>query len=105
MADIQTIEAQTDYVQQQLLTELKVRQNDMQSAIAQYRSAQSQLKTSQTYYDDVLKLYKEGIAIYIELLDAQNQFIDAQLNANIALFDTWIAYAAIERANASFIIQ
>lgn len=104
-SDRQTIEAQTDYVQQQLLTELKVRQNDMQSAIAQYRSAQSQLKTAQIYYDDELKLYKEGIAIYIELLDAQNQLIDAQLNANIALFDTWIAYAAIERANASFIIQ
>jgi outer membrane protein TolC len=105
LADRQTIEAQTDYVQQQLLTELKVRQNDMQSAIAQYKSAQLQLKTAQTFYDDVLKLYKEGIAIYIELLDAQNQLIDAQLNANIALFDTWIAYAAIERANASFIIQ
>jgi outer membrane protein TolC len=104
-SDRQTIEAQTDYVQQQLLTELKVRQNEMQSAIAQYRSAQSQLKTAQTYYEDELKLYKEGIAIYIELLDAQNQLIDAQLNANIALFDTWIAYAAIERANASFIIQ
>jgi outer membrane protein TolC len=105
LADRQTIAAQTDYVQQQLLTELKVRQNDLQSAIAQYKSAQSQLKTAQTYYDDELKLYKEGIAIYIELLDAQNQLIDAQLNANIALFDTWIAYAAIERANASFIIQ
>ena len=104
-SDRQSIEAQTDNVQQQLLTELKVRQNDMQSAIALYKSAQSQLKTAQTYYDDVLKLYKEGIAIYIELLDAQNQLIDAQLNANIALFDTWIVYAAIERASASFIIQ
>jgi outer membrane protein TolC len=105
LSDRQTIEAQTNYVQQQLLAELKVRQNDMQSAVAQYRSAESQLKTTQTFYDDVLKLYKEGLAIYIELLDAQNQLIDAQLNANIALFDTWIAYAAIERANASFIIQ
>lgn len=105
LSDRQIIEAQTDYVQQQLLTELKVRQNDMQSAIAQYKSAQSQLKTAQTYYDDVLKLYKEGIAIYIELLDAQNQLVDAQLNTNIALFETWIAYAAIERANASFIVQ
>ena len=105
ISDRQSIEAQTDYVQQQLLTELKVRQNDMQSAIAQYKAAQSQLQTAQTYYDDELKLYKEGMAIYIELLDAQNQLMDAQLNANIALFDTWIAYAAIERANASFIIQ
>ncbi|SCW49944.1 TolC family protein [Mucilaginibacter sp. NFR10] len=105
IADREALASQTDYVQQQLLTELKVRQAAMQSAIAQYKAAQSQLKTSQTYYNDMVKLYKQGMAIYIELLDAQNQWIDAQLNANIALFDTWIAYTAIERANASFTIQ
>jgi outer membrane protein TolC len=105
IADREALASQTDYVQQQLLTELKVRQAAMQSAIAQYKAAQSQLKTSQTYYNDMVKLYKQGMAIYIELLDAQNQWIDAQLNANIALYDTWIAYTAIERANASFTIQ
>ncbi|SDG62104.1 Outer membrane protein TolC [Chitinophaga filiformis] len=105
VATRQSIEAQTDYVAQQLTTELKVRQNEMQSAVAEYKAAQSQLTTAQTYYDDVLKLYKEGMAIYIELLDAQNQLINARLNANIALFDTWISYTAVERANASFIIQ
>jgi len=105
IADREAIASQTDYVQQQLLTELKVRQADMQSAIALYNASQSQLKASQTYYSDMLKLYKEGMAIYIELLDAQNQLIDAQLHANIALFDTWIANTAIERANASFTIQ
>jgi len=105
LADRDALASQTDYVQQQLLTELKVRQAGMQSAIAQYEAAQSELKTSQTYYGDMLKLYKQGTAIYIELLDAQNQWIDAQLHANIALYDTWIADAAIERANASFNIQ
>ncbi len=105
LADREALASQTDYVQQQLLTELKVRQAGMQSAMAQYEAAQSQLKTSQTYYGDMLKLYKQGAAIYIELLDAQNQWIDAQLHANIALYDTWIADAAIERANASFTIQ
>jgi outer membrane protein TolC len=105
LADREALASQTDYVQQQLLTELKVRQAGMQSAIAQYEAAQSQLKTSQTYYSDMLKLYKQGMAIYIELLDAQNQWIDAQLQANIALYDTWIANTAIERANASFTIQ
>jgi len=105
IADREALASQSDYVQQQLLTELKVRQAGMQSAIAQYEAAQSQLKTSQTYYNDMVKLYKQGMAIYIELLDAQNQWIDAQLNANIALYDTWIAYTAIERANASFTIQ
>lgn len=101
----QAINSQIDYVQQQLLTELEIRKTDMQSALAQYKAAQYQLKTSQTYYDDVSKLYKEGMAIYIELLDAQNQWVNAKLKSNIALFDTWISYTAIERANASFNIQ
>ncbi len=105
IADREALASQTDYIQQQLLTELKVRQAELQSAIARYEAAQSQLKTSQTYYNDMVKLYKQGMAIYIELLDAQNQWIDAQLSANIALYDTWIAYTAIERANASFTIQ
>jgi len=105
IANSQSIAAQTDYVAQQLITELKVRQNEMQSAIAEYEAAQSQLNTAQTFYDDILKLYKEGMAIYIELLDAQNQLINARLNSNIALFNTWVSYAAVERANASFIIQ
>jgi outer membrane protein TolC len=105
IADKQAITAQTDYVQQQLFTELKVRKANMESTIAQYQAAQSQLTTSQTYYNDMAKLYKEGMAMYIELLDAQNQWIDAQLQANIALFDTWISFTAIERANASLTIQ
>ncbi|WP_379963611.1 TolC family protein [Epilithonimonas sp. UC225_85] len=105
IAENQAIISQTDYIHEQLLTELKVRQANMESAVAQYNAAQSQLKTSQIYYSDMAKLYKEGITIYIELLDAQNQWIDAQLKSNITLFDTWIAYTAIERANASFNIQ
>ncbi|WAC13126.1 TolC family protein [Dyadobacter pollutisoli] len=105
VAEQKSISAQTDYIAKQLQTELKVRQNQMQSAIAQYQSARSQLKTAQTYYNDVLKLYREGVAIYIELLDAQNQLINARLDANIALFDIWISHASIERANASFTFQ
>jgi len=105
IANQQAILAQTDHVTQQLLNELNVRRTNLQSAIAHYKAAQSQLKTSKTYYEDMTKLYKEGMAIYIELLDAQNQWVDAQLQSNIALFDTWISFAAIERANASFNLQ
>ncbi|WP_442591456.1 TolC family protein [Pedobacter sp. AW31-3R] len=105
IASEQAVSAQTNHVTQQLLTELNVRRANLQSAAAQYQAAQFQLKTSQTYYNDMTKLYKEGMAIYIELLDAQNQWVDAQLQSNIALFDTWISFTAIERANASFNIQ
>jgi outer membrane protein TolC len=101
----QSLAAQTDYIEHQLKTELQVRKNEFQSALAQYHAAQSQLKTAQTYYNDELKLYKEGLAIYIELLDAQNQLISSRLDLNIALFNAWITNATIERASASFSIQ
>ena len=105
MADRQSIAAQTDYVVAQLRTQLISSKNAFVSAIAQYSAAQSQQRSSETYYHDELRLYKEGQAIYIELLDAQNQLINARLESNNALFDTWIRFAEIERANASFNVQ
>ena len=94
--------AQFSYIETQLKTQLRIAQDDFQSARAQYDAAQEQLKTANQYYRDELRLYKEGQAIYIELLDAQNQLIDARLESNIALYDTLISYADIERTTASF---
>ncbi|MCU7552874.1 TolC family protein [Chitinophagaceae bacterium LB-8] len=104
-ADGKVLQSQTSYVEQQLKLQLTTFTNSFKAAIAQYNAAQSQVVSSQKYYNDIFRLYKEGMAIYIELLDAQNQWIDAQLQANIALFDTWISFTAIERANASFNLQ
>lgn len=104
-AEEKSLAAQTDYVESQLKTELQVRKNEFRSALAQYNAAASQLKAAHTYHTDELKLYKEGLALYIELLDAQNQLINARLDLNIALFNAWISSAAIERASAGFTIQ
>ena len=82
--------------------QLSIAKNAYRSAVAKYGAAQSQLLTAGQYYRDELKLYKEGQVIYIELLDAQNQLINARLESNIALFDAWSRYADIERANAGF---
>jgi outer membrane protein TolC len=53
----------------------------------------------------LLRLYKEGQVLFIELLDAQNQLIQSQLQVSISLYDTYIRAAEIERANASFNIN
>ncbi|TWI13066.1 TolC family protein [Sphingobacterium siyangense] len=97
--------AQIDYVTSQLRTELKVKQNEMYTSLAEYEASKFQLKTSQTYYNDMIKSYKEGLVLYIELLDAQNQLTESQLKENIALYNTWISYVSVERANASFEIK
>jgi outer membrane protein TolC len=102
LADQQRLEAENDYVEKELKMQLTLSRNAYQSAVANYNAAQSQLQTAGQYYRDELKLYKEGQALYIELLDAQNELINARLASNIALYDAWGKYADIERASASF---
>jgi outer membrane protein TolC len=100
--DSKKISSQIDNVKQQLLLQFEVSQNNLKSALEQYQSDTKQKETAKKYNDDVTRLYKEGMAIYIELLDAQNQVINTQLNANITLYNSWIAFAELERANATF---
>ncbi|GEL11126.1 transporter [Flavobacterium glycines] len=103
--DSKKISSQTDNVRQQLLLQFQVSQNNLKSALEQFYANKNQKESSKKYNDDITKLYKEGQAIYIELLDAQNQWVNAQLNTNIALYNSWIAYAELERANATFTLK
>ncbi|MEL1252178.1 TolC family protein [Flavobacterium sp. DGU38] len=100
--DSKKIISQTDNVKQQLLLQLQVSQNNLKSALEQFNADKNQKQSAKKYNDDITKLYKEGQAIYIELLDAQNQWVNAQLNTNISLYNSWIAFAELERANATF---
>lgn len=100
--DTKKISSQIDNVKQQLLLQFQVSQNNLKSALEQYYADKNQKESAKKYNDDITRLYKEGQAIYIELLDAQNQWVNAQLNANISLYNSWIAFAEMERANATF---
>jgi outer membrane protein TolC len=100
--DQKKISSQTDNAKQQLLLQFQVSQNNLKSALEQFYADKNQKQSARKYNDDITKLYKEGQAIYIELLDAQNQWVNAQLNTNISLYNSWIAFAELERANATF---
>ena len=104
-ADGRVIQSQADYTEQQLRLQLASSSNSFIAAQAQYSASQTQVTSSQKYFNDMFRLYKEGQAIFIELLDAQNQLITARLQQNISLFDTWIKATEIERANAGYAIQ
>jgi outer membrane protein TolC len=100
--DSKKISSQIDNVKQQLLLQFQVSRNNLKSALQQFYADKNQKESAKKYNEDITKLYKEGQAIYIELLDAQNQWVNAQLNTNIALYNSWIAFAELERANATF---
>lgn len=99
------ISSQIDDVTKQLSLQFEVNKNNLISKIEIYKAEKSQNIASKKINDDILKLYKEGQAIYIELLDAQNQYINSLLLTNIAFYDVCIANAELERANASFNIN
>lgn len=104
-AALNSTEKQTEYVRQQLSLQLNTSLRSLEASLKVYGNTVFQEKAALRNYNDLLKLYKEGQAIYIELLDAQNQYIDAQLQSNIALMDTWIKQAEVERANSSFVLN
>jgi outer membrane protein TolC len=103
--DDMVIQSQIKNVEQQLKLQLDVATNGYYASMQQYQSYQSQVNTSSKYYSDMFLLYKQGQALFIELLDAQNQLLNSQLQENISIYDTWIKRTEIERANASFIIK
>jgi outer membrane protein TolC len=67
-----------------------------------YHASIVQRISADRYYRDIQTLYQNGQALLIELLDAQQQFVAMHLQSSIALYDTHIKIADIERATASF---
>ncbi|GAB3641999.1 TolC family protein [Spirosoma arcticum] len=100
-ADGLALNANTNYVTQQLRLQLVSAQNALRSSLAQHRAALSQVAASEKYYGDIQRLYREGQVLYIELLDAQNQLITDRLQVSITRFDAWTKQAGVEYANAS----
>ena len=100
--DIDINRSKYSYVNQQFQLQHSTSLHRLAEAASEYEAALANNKTSQKYYTDILKLYKEGQVLYIELLDAQNQLIQSELQVNIALFDTHIKAAELERTNTSF---
>jgi outer membrane protein TolC len=100
--DTRIIDNEHDYVENQLNLQIETAINKYAVAISQYNAAKSVMVSASKYFNDVFKLYKEGQALFVELLDAQNQLIQAELQHNISLFDTHSRAAEIERATSAF---
>jgi len=95
------IGASEAYVSDQLRLQITTARHELRSVLAQYRAARSQVAASGRNYRDTERLYREGQVLYMEMLDAQNQFITDQLQVNITRFDAWSKQAELERATAT----
>jgi outer membrane protein TolC len=101
-ADINALQAQTENIENQLDLQLNVAVNNYYSALTIYQNSQGQIQLTQRYYSDLFKRYKEGQALLIELLEANTQQLNAELQRSIALSNVWIKLTDVERISAGY---
>lgn len=100
--DLNSSISQKNDVEDKLMLQYINAYNAYKTALANHAAAQSQLASAQKYHDDQAKAYREGMILYIELLDAQNELTAAELQLNISQTEILIALAGIERCTASY---
>lgn len=99
------LKSQTSQTEEQLNLQVLVAHNSLLDATQEYDASRKQLSTAERYYTEQMSIYREGALLYIEMLDAYNQYIQAKVKANIAQHMVYIKQAELERANASFNLQ
>jgi outer membrane protein TolC len=100
--ELRSSRAEKDMAEQQLELEVETARNKLRAALQSYKAAKSQSLLSGQYFKDEQRLYKQGQALYLELLDAQTRLINDQLKESIAYFNVQTRETELERANASY---
>ncbi|WP_448518151.1 TolC family protein [Rhodoflexus sp.] len=100
--DLAAMQAEQRYVEDQLKLQLQLLINNYKTAVAVYKANETQMIAAQRFYGDTFKRYKEGQANYLEVLDAQTQLVNAQIQLSIAQENILIRLAEIERAQATY---
>lgn len=103
--DVSSLQVQLDQTEKTFQLQASQAMNNYKTAVGSYRNARSQQALSEKYYNDQLRVYKEGQLLYIELLDAQNQLTNARLQASVTAAQVHIAATELERVTAAFPIQ
>ena len=88
--------------ERKLVMSAQIARDNLEAALNQLNATKSEVSASRSYYLLVNKGFKEGINPLIELIDAQNQWNNAQLSENIALYQVYIREAELERETANY---
>jgi outer membrane protein TolC len=90
--------SQRNAVEDQLALQLQTSKTNYLSALRLFQSSKAQVETAQRYFNDTVKRFREGAAIYVEYLDARNELTNAQLQQSIQLFQVWNTWVEVQRA-------
>jgi len=104
-ANIEATEAQYEWTKQAFDVQMETEIESLRSDIAIFNSFSSILLSNQRFYQETVRRYKEGLANYIELLDARTEVTNTELELNLAKYQAWIRHVNIERMAANTTIE
>ena len=92
----------TKQVERQIELQVATTRNSLLAEVETWRSYEAQLANARRQYDDTFRRYREGVANYIEVLDARTQATNIELRQNVARFNVLMQQAELERALGSY---
>ncbi|MBK9270268.1 MAG: TolC family protein [Saprospiraceae bacterium] len=102
---IHALESQLKAVQDQLDLQNELAKIQLNSKIAQAKNYEVRIASAEKIKTEAFKKYNEGSLGYLELLDAQNLWLNIQSDYQIARFNAWFSWADYQYKNASYPIQ
>lgn len=104
-AEMMASNAQIGHVSDQIDLMIKVTKENLEAALVQANTYLTRKNTTQKIYSEVFRKYLEGTAGYLELIDAQTQITQVELQHLIAQNNAWIKWAEYIYATASYPIE
>lgn len=100
--DIDAIDDQYRHLTQQLDLETRTAVNNYHSAIEALAALADEASSAREAYRLVEKRFDEGQALQVELIDARNQFTDAEIRYSLGRLDVLNRAADVERVTAAY---
>lgn len=99
-AKMQEQQLKYNHVQSLLELEVLTSENKLNAALDQVNTYAPRVRSAEQFYKDVYTRYKEGIAGYLELVDAQTQLTQSKLQFQLAKYNSWIQWSEWVYASA-----
>ncbi len=102
---INALNSQLKAVQEQMDLQNELAKIQLNSKIAQAMNYEVRIASAEKIKTEALKKYNEGSIGYLELLDAQNLWLNIQSDYQLARFNAWTSWSEYQYKTASYPIQ
>ncbi len=92
-AKMQEQQLKYNHAQSLLDLEITTSKNKLNAALNQVNTFAPRVRFAEQFYKDVFVKYKEGVAGYLELVDAQVQLTQSKLQFELSKYNSWIQWS------------